>query len=224
MKKVLVLCLLLVFSPLVAIAQDNGWKYLKWGMSFEEVRKAIAANEKSMAKEPCNVELKRYIEAFVPDTEKHLMMKHIPKYDRLKKFEDTDSYELRLQYEFGADSCPKGYMLDGKLFGIEVDIGDIAMDDKLYREFLNNLKEKYPKGRFSNLKFVKKQGFQYISDKLTIFIAASDIENPSDPFGLRLYFYEPKMLNEAINYFNGLVKAIEEEEKKEKKKAIKGKF
>lgn len=194
---------------------ENGWKNLKWGMTLAEIQ-AMYVSENG---EKCAIaKLENVVESPFRFPEKFIEL-------------DTDRGELseRFKEVFCGEEyrpltmVPKIFMFDGKFFGKTVGLPDYLNEKgkKDFESVMQQLKEKFPKGKIHQREALAPQNlsgksmkykypsFEYISDNIKVW---SDER--------RIYFFEPKMMNEVLS----IPKKEKQKKDEQEKKKIKGLF
>jgi hypothetical protein len=158
----------------VMAAPENGWDYLTWGMSVEEVQQAYTAQEGKayeFVKSPLpNVPIG-------PDAvlDNQAITGSFMSLDVIKKY----SY-VKINV---------GIFYKGKLIGKKIEV-NIALLEKI----INDLKKKYPNGKISQVKDkfnpdLSLPVFEYNSEKIKVF---TNID------GSQLYFYNAGVLDGIV--------------------------
>jgi hypothetical protein len=156
----------------VMAAPENGWDYLTWGMSVEEVQKAYTAQE-GKAYEFVNSPLPN-----VPIGPDAVL-------DNQAITGSFMSLDVIKQYSYVKINV--GIFYKGKLIGKKVEV-NIALLEKI----INDLNKKYPNGNISQVKDkfnpnLSLPVFEYNSEKIKVF---TNID------GSQLYFYDAKIIND----------------------------
>ncbi|MBA4348674.1 MAG: hypothetical protein C0415_01610 [Thermodesulfovibrio sp.] len=196
MKRIVLVFLLGIFiCPFMAIAQEDGWKDLKWGMTFAEIKK-IYKDENG--KKCNNASLETYIQEIYVGIKELFYPGDLPK---------NELVEL-----FCNDWYTGVFFFKGKFFGkvVKVDLSEKPAQE----EIMKRLKEKYPKGKISYGTGVSSSKgkfrypiFEYTSNTVKVF--NNDYE---------LYFYDLKTLNALLNSYTKNLQQIEEQKKQGLKK------
>jgi len=146
----IIVIVLVSFNSTLAVAQDNskeGWRYLKWGMSEDIVRKQLKLNNENP--------LYDYLESvdFISfDFEKSYALQYEGMWGRVGKFGLLEKMRI--------DSFRTLYFINGKFFGVKVS-APLVDEEKIYKE----LKRMYPSGKiieyyvkYKDVDYYKKTG------------------------------------------------------------------
>lgn len=189
----------LIVNPYRVMAQEDGYKNLKWGMTLKEM-------EKVYINEDTGTQCKKMSMENINPTKFIILIGH---YDKTF-FEQPriDEKLLDLVAGVSCDDRSTGIMVFKKQFFAYVkNIGNIIQNQQ---EVMPQLKNKYPSGQISmsdkKLAGVKYPEFSYLSSNIGVF---NDLSN--------VYFASTKMVNEIVSvYQQG--KQAEEQKKKSKSK------
>lgn len=215
MRKILVVLLLGIFNiyPTITIAQEDGWKNLKWGMTVNEIKK-IYVDEQTGAK--CQEELE-----LSPLPPLNLYFYDIiERYDKSYKSSNAGPIiskyivESKLVTTLTCMMWETGILIyKNKFFGKATDLLKMNFGDKkIQDEIMRQLKEKYPQGRVSHKEFIgpvrkaKYLAFEYTSNKIIVFNSY-----------MYVYFLNSQTVNEIVNiYLEGKQKESKKETDKRK--------
>lgn len=221
-KTWLLLVCLFFLIPLNVLAQEDGWKNLKWGMTLKEIEQ-VYTDETTGTK----CERMREEDPFWVLGGSGIL--YIDLDNTIGRADlETVKEVTCAKTSYGEFSSIGLLTYKGKLFGKVINISDPLADTKEAKEerneILRNLKGKYPNGNLSyrnisdlfypNSKEARifkgqKYGvFEYKTDKLFIFA------------NYTLCFYDPKILNELLS---GL-QSIKLKQKEQKEQKIKNLF
>lgn len=210
MKRIICILLLIIFiTPVSVMAQEDGWKDLKWGMTLEEL-KQVFANEKTPEK--CEMSMDGLKTAYYGSFVIANLLRH---YD--KKSDDSAlAKQLFLSNSkplIEAVWCGDNYrgeytgimLYNKKFFGKE-----IGFPSEFQQEIMQQLKDKYPKGKMSYETLTnsgKYPVFEYISSSIVVLSELSRV----------VRFFDAKAVNEMMTLYFKAKQEKEEQAKKARK-------
>lgn len=176
---------------------EDGWKNLKWGMTFEEI--------KTVGIEDCE---KAYVDELV-------FLSNGSFCYEVDKCLDILSHR-EIEKRFQEITCGAGIILfDGKFFGAIINMPDYLSEKENFMVVIKQLGEKFPKGKIRQkdgqgpINQYKYPSFEYNSDNIKVFNDDNE-----------LFFYDPNALKKIL----GLTAKIESEKKEQENKRLKKLF